>query len=332
MRTAGGVFGIVLGVVLATLALAARATDATAQNPPGLTEANKFFERGNKFVEGNSLPRAKLEYQKALKLYPQHLDALYNLSVVFERLGQKDEAIEQYKRYLAIKPNDADVWTQIGVLYDETGRPKEAGEAYGKALEINPKFGRAHHDLGVLLKEEGDLTGAEQHLVKFVKLEEEGGRQNGDAYYSLGILYLQELRVKDAKMILQKAIDTDPSVALYNNAMGDVYLLEKRPDLSLVYYQKAIEKDPKYALAYSGMGDAHAQLKEQEKAVTAYRKALELRPDYGLVNYKLGRLYEDNNPAEARKQFEKYLQSGKNLQYRDEVTAKIEALKLTQKP
>ena len=230
-----------LAVAAALVALpltGASAADATEK--PGLAEANRFFERGNKFVEGNSLQRAKQEYQKALKLYPQHLDALYNLGIVLERLGQKDEAIEQYQRYLAIKPNDADVWTQIGVLYDETGRKKEAREAYGKALEINPKFGRALHNLGVLLKEDGDLKAAEQYLVKFVKLEEEDGRQNGQAYYSLGILYLQELRVKDAKMILQKAIDTDPSVPHYNNAMGDAYLLEKRPDLSLVYYQKAL--------------------------------------------------------------------------------------------
>ena len=184
----------------------------------------------------------------------------------------------------------------------------------------------------MLLKEEGDLKGAEQHLATYVKLEEEAGRQNGDAYYSLGILYLQESRGKDAKMLLEKAIDIDPSVPHFNNAMGDIYLFEKRPDLSIVYYQKAIEKDPQYALAYSGLGDAQAQLKERDKALTAYRKALELRPDYALVYYKLGLLYQDNSPTDAIKQFEKYLQSGKNVQYRDEVAAKIEALKLTVKP
>jgi protein O-GlcNAc transferase len=311
---------------------AARAAEPNAPEPPGLAEANKFFERGNRFFQGNSLPRAKLEYQKALKLYPQHLDALYNLGIVCAQLGQKDEAIDQYKRYLAIKPNDADVWTQIGVLCDETGRKKEAREAYEKALEINPNFGRANHNLGVLLKEEGDFKNAEKYLKKFVTLEDEAGRQNGDAYYSLGILYLQELREKEAKLTLQKAIDADPSVPRYNNAMGDAYLLEKRPELAVVYYQKALEKDPKFELAYSGLGDAYAQLKERDKALTAYRKALELRPDYGVVYYKLGRLYEDTSPAEAIKQFEKYLQSGKNLQYRDEVTAKIEALKLALKP
>jgi tetratricopeptide (TPR) repeat protein len=325
--------GFLIAIALAAAPLTqARAADGGAQESGAIAEATKYFERANKFVEAGSLPRAKQEYQKAIKLYPKYLDAYYNLGVVCEKLGEKGGAIDQYKRYLEIKPDDADVWNQIGVLYDETGSKKEGRNAYEKALAINPKYGRAHHNLGVLLKEEGDFKGAEQHLATFVKLEDEAGRQDGDAYYSLGILYLQESRDKDAKLLLQKAIDTDPSVPHFNNAMGDTYLVEKRPDQSIVYYKKAIEKDPKYALAYSGLGDAYAQLKERDKALSSYRKALELRPDYALVYYKLGLFYEDNNPAEAIKNFEKYLQSGRTIEYRDEVAAKIEALKLTIKP
>src|ERR1017187_2815591 len=314
---------------VAVLLTPARAADGGAPESGAIAEATKYFERANKFVEAGSLPRAKLEYEKAIKLYPKYLDAYYNLGVVCEKLGQKGGAIDQYKRYLEIKTDDADVWNQIGVLYDETGSKMEARSAYEKALAINPKYGRAHHNLGVLMKEAGDLKGAEQHLAMFVKLEDEAGRQNGDAYYSLGILYLQESRDKDAKLLLQKAIDTDPSIPHFNNAMGDTYLVEKRPDLSLVYYQKAIEKDPNYALAYSGLGDAYAQLKERSKALTSYQKALQLRPDYALVYYKLGLFYEETNSVEAIKNFEKCLQSGKTIEYRDEVAAKIEALKLS---
>ena len=322
----------VVAMLVATLPVTgARSENASTQDKGVVGEANKFFERGNKFVEGGSLGRAKQEYEKALKIYPKHIDALYNLAITCERLGQKGEAIDDYKRYLNIRGNDPDVWTQLGLLYDDVGSKDEARHAYEKALEVDPKFGRAHHNLGVLLKEQGDLKGAEMHLTAFVKLEEQAGRQNGDAYYSLGILYLQELRDKEAKVAMQKAIDIDPSVPYFNNAMGDIYLFEKRPDLSIECYQKAIEKDPKYALAYSGLGDAYAQMKNRDKALGSYRKALELRPDYALVYYKLGLLYEDTNPSEAIIRFEKYLESGKTPQYRDEVAAKIEALKLTLK-
>ena len=322
----------VVAMLVATLPVTgARSEDASTQDKGVVGEANKFFERGNKFVEGGSLGRAKQEYEKALKIYPKYIDALYNLAITCERLGQKGEAIDDYKRYLDIRGNDPDVWTQLGLLYDDVGSQNEARHAYEKALEADPKFGRAHHNLGVLLKEQGDLKGAEMHLTAFVKLEEQAGRQNGDAYYSLGILYLQELRDKEAKVAMQKAIDIDPSVPYFNNAMGDIYLFEKRPDLSIVCYQKAIEKDPKYAPAYSGLGDAYAQMKDHDKALGSYHKALELRPDYALVYYKLGLLDEDTNPSEAIKQFEKYMESGKTPVYRDEVAAKIEALKLTLK-
>ncbi len=239
---------VVVAALVATWpVIVARAQNSSAPDKGAVAEASKFFERGNKFVEGGSLTRAKQEYEKALKIYPKYLDALYNLAMTCERLGRKGEAIDDYKRYLDIKGNDPDVWTQLGLLYDDVGSQNEARHAYEKALEADPKFGRAHHNLGVLLKEEGDLKGAETHLATFVKLEEAAGRQNGDAYYSLGILYLQELRDKEAKAAMQKALDIDPSVPYFNNAMGDIYLFEKRPDLSIVCYQKAIEKDPKYA-------------------------------------------------------------------------------------
>jgi len=91
-------------------------------------------------------------------------------------------------------------------------------------------------------------------------------------------------------------------------------------------------KRTRITYGYSGLGDAYAQLKERDKALSSYHKALELRPDYALVYYKLGLFYEDNNPAEAIKNFQKYLQSGRTIEYRDEVAAKIEALKLSSKP
>ena len=320
------IFGL-LNLALLVGSFVVHAETLSDANKHAIAEANKYVERANKFVKGNSLPRAKNEYLKALRVYPRHLDALYNLAIVCERLGQNDEAILHYRHYLELSPNDADVWTQLGVRYDVMGKKVEAQAAYEKAIAIDPKFGLAHHNLGVLLKEQGKLDAAQKQFEEFVRLEEEAGRRNGDAYYSLGVLYLARGRVKDAKLLLQKSVDTDPSVPYYNNAMGDVYLAEKKPDDALVYYKKAVDKDEKYAPAFSGMGDAYRQLGDTGKAADAYRKALALRKDYAIVYYKLGLLYEVSDPAQAIKQFESYLASGKTLEFQDEAEARIEKLK-----
>ncbi len=173
---------------------------------------------------------------------------------------------------------------------------------------------------------------ARQELETFVKLEEESGHQSGEAYYSLGIFEMQRGNVKGAKMLVQKAIDTDPSVSHFNNAMGDVYLLESDPKTAIVYYKKAIEKDEKYAIAYSGLGEAQALLGEKDKAIESYHKALELRPSYAVVEFKLGKLYTEKEPAEAIKHFEKYLASGKNLEFKDQASAAVDKLKQTSQP
>jgi tetratricopeptide (TPR) repeat protein len=79
------------------------------------------------------------------------------------------------------------------------------------------------------------------------------------------------------------------------------------------------------------MGDVHAARAEIEKATASYRKALEIRPDYAVVHYKLGRLLEETDPAGAIKHFENYQQSGKNLQYSDDVQQRLESLREKQK-
>jgi Tfp pilus assembly protein PilF len=290
-------------------------------------QARKYFERGNEFVKKDSLGRAKGEYTRALQAYPQFKDALYNLAVVCEQLNLREEAIANYQKYLELSPTSADVWTQLGVLYDTGGDKVQAEQAYRKALESDAQFGRAQHNLGVMLEEAGKYDEAGQHLKEFVKLEEAAGRKNGDAYYSLGVFYLRRGQGRNAKLLLQKALDTDPSVVFYNNAMGDVYLMEKEPEVAMVYYKKALDRDAKYALAHSGLGDAYRKLGQTKEAAASYRKALELRPDYDLIYYKLGLLYEAQQPAEAIKDFEKYLKSGKNLEYQDEVNAKLAVLK-----
>jgi tetratricopeptide (TPR) repeat protein len=310
--------------------LLAAAVIAKTEEPRGLAEANKFAARGNQFAQKSSLTRAKVEYEKALKVFPGHLDALYNLAVVCDRLGQKEDALKHYRHYVELRPNDADVWTQIGVIHDEAGRRTQAWAAYEKAIAADSKFARAYHNLGVSLKEDGQFAEAERNLAQFVKLEEEADLPAGDGYYSLGILYLETQRVKDGKLLLQKALDADPSVPHYNNAMGDVYLVEHEPALAITSYNKALEKDAQYAPAHSGLGDAYAQLGQRDKAAAAYRRALELRSDYAIVHFKLGKLFEATDPATAIKHFENYLKSGKNPQFQGEARARVAVLAASQ--
>lgn len=319
---------MILGLV-ASVVVAQAPSEADKR---AIAEANRYVQRGNEFVEKESLPRAKVEYQRALKLFPQHLDALYNLAVVCEKLNENDEALALYQRYLVLKPNDADVWTQLGVRYEALNRQAEAKAAYEKALVADREFGRAHHNLGVLLEEGGQFDEAQKHLEAFLVLEEKTGNPSGDAYYSLGTLHLRRGQLVRAKVLLQKATDMNPNVAHYHNALGDVYLAEKSHDMARASYKKALEKDVKYAPAYSGLGDTYRLQGDRDKALVAYKRALELRKDYHLILFKLGLTFEEADPAAARKYFENYLASGKNLEFAKQAQEKLDKLNKPTKP
>ncbi len=314
---------IVVGLV-AMQAWAAPLDDADRSK---VAAANKFVERGNEFVRKNSLARAQSEYQRALQVFPRHVDALYNLAIVEERLGHTNAAVATYQRYLAVMPDDADVWTQLGLLRERSGDKAGAEADYRRALAADAKFGRARHNLGVLLQEQGRWDEAREHLEAFVKAEEGAGRPSGEGYYSLGLLELSLGRGKEAKQRLQQALAIDPDVPWYHNAMGDAYLLEKQPALAAAHFEKAIAKDSQFAPAYSGLGEAWAAQGDREKARAAYQKALALRPDYVLVHYKLGRLDEEVDPVAAIKEFESYLVSAKNPLYKEDASQRLARLK-----
>ena len=86
--------GFVLAVMLTALPVGlARA----AQDNGALAEANKLFDRGNKFVEDGSLPRAKQEFEKALnmamdgckKIYEMQKEAFKTKYMVVKETGEE---------------------------------------------------------------------------------------------------------------------------------------------------------------------------------------------------------------------------------------------------
>ena len=319
---------IIMWAVSAVLAVGvARAQELSDADKKGYAEAAPYMERGNEFVEKGSLPRAKAEYTRALKVFPRHLDALYNLAVVCEKLNENDEAARLYRQYLDLKPNDADVWTQLGVRLEDQGKPAEAEAAYRKALDANKDFPRAHHNLGVMLKDQGNFDAAEKHLTTYIKLAQAAGNAAGDGSYSLGALFLAQGKVREAKLQMLKAVEVDPQVAPFHNGLGDTYLAAKEFAMASASYNKALELDAKYAPAWSGLGDANRLQGATQKAVACYRRALELQKNYHLIHYKLGLALADADPAEAKKQLEMYLASGKNAQFTKEAQEQLRKLK-----
>jgi tetratricopeptide (TPR) repeat protein len=141
--------------------------------------AQEHFRQGNDLSRAGDFDKAAEQYQKALDLEPQYVDAMANLGVAYYNLGQLDQAIEQYTKAIEIAPSDADIRSNLAAAHvqkhQSSGDPEEldkALEQYKEATELNPELAEAHFGLGVIYALQGDKAQAIQAFERFQELDQ----------------------------------------------------------------------------------------------------------------------------------------------------------------
>ncbi|HEC17229.1 MAG TPA: tetratricopeptide repeat protein [Sedimenticola sp.] len=104
------------------------------------------------------------EYEKALELNPDHVNAHQRLGVVLHRLGRLDEAIGHYREVVRLRPGSAAAHYNLGLALADQGRIDAAIGRYREALRIRPDFAEVYNNLGVALYRKGDF---EQAIASF---------------------------------------------------------------------------------------------------------------------------------------------------------------------
>src|SRR6185436_9719252 len=86
---------------------------------------------------------AAAAFEQALKLAPDHIEALRGLGDVALLEEQHDAAASRYERILAVDPGDAGAMTKLGVLKMRAQRPDDAIALFRRAVEREPQNAEA---------------------------------------------------------------------------------------------------------------------------------------------------------------------------------------------
>ncbi len=107
-----------------------------------------------KIAEGVRLLR------ESIKIYPEMVAMLNNLSIYLSELGKFDEALETIKKAIEIEPRDANLFDTYGEILMFSGKYEAAIEKFYQALEMNPigwfafhtflKLSKCYKSLGML--------------------------------------------------------------------------------------------------------------------------------------------------------------------------------------
>ncbi|KAH7295466.1 hypothetical protein KP509_27G049500 [Ceratopteris richardii] len=111
------------------------------------------------------------EFQKALDLKPDHVEALYNLGGMFKDIARYQRAADMYSKVLAIQPSNWRAQLNRAVVLLGAGETEEANKAFKEAFKMTNRLELYDAVMHMKLMGRKPKKGAETNA---------SGRQNGD--------------------------------------------------------------------------------------------------------------------------------------------------------
>ncbi len=135
---------------------------ARVRNNPWL-----YLLRGNAHAALADYAVAIGDYDHALSLKGDLVEALSNKGNALVSLGRASEALDGYRQALALRPGHAGAWFNQGVAQAALGRTEEAVASYRRAIELAPELPEAWLQCGLALS---SLQRTGEALACFVRL------------------------------------------------------------------------------------------------------------------------------------------------------------------
>ncbi len=174
--------------------------------------------------------------RKALEIDPEDKDAIANLALAYDFLGQRDEALATYTRALEKNPGDKDLLFNLARLHFLGGEYDKAVELFNRVLEASPDDYDANLQVG-----NAYLSMADEFRKKLVEKENAGQDITEDErdqlmdFYKKAIPYLEK-----AVEIGENNENVTVSSGVYNN-LGIAYINVGEREKGELNFKKAEE-------------------------------------------------------------------------------------------
>lgn len=259
----------------------------------------------NRFVKGLffCLISLSLFHAKALALDKNASFALshYIMGIIYEDLGNIDEAIQEYTKALKVERQNSVLRLNLASTYIKKNDIPKAIEELKSAISLDAEAIEPHAILAILYSAQNkpDLATVEyeQALQNAAKLQP----QNVEIYKSLGAIYLQQKKFQDAQNAFSLLLKLSPDYAQGHLYLGSIYSELDNEKMAEEEIKKALEIKPDYPEALNFLGYLYVEKERNlEQAEALIRKALELDPNNGAYLDSLGWLYfKKGKPEQA---------------------------------
>lgn len=274
-----------------------------------------YAELVNLHLDMHNYDSAISAANQILGLDPEERMGYDSLALIYEAMGERDQAAETYEHIVEIAPDDAEAWEHLGSWRSLQSNGQGAITAYARSVQLEPTRYTARFSLAEAYLEEELYEEARQ---VYQSLIEDGNDLDPDdlaaAYVGLADTLNSMGRYEEAiatSTTLLEKFEDDPE-GYYQIATA--YDAQGKFDEAVANYRKAIASDPLNAEYYNDLADTLREGKHYDEAQENAQQAIAMDPSLVLAYETLIQIYQETGRNEEAAATQEQVNSLKMLQ------------------
>ena len=299
---ASGGTGLIAG------ATGSRPEQKSETKPPAPT-AEDYIAKAEDLAAKNDPRAAALNFQLALDIKPDLLDAQLGFADSLHDDRDYKGADTQYQKIIAQNPNSAEARRGRGDTLYELKRYDEAAAEYQAAIRAGASDAGVLNNLANAYFRTGTRDNRDRAIEYYRKAIDKEPNWP-DAYAGMAYVLRTQNRLNEARQAVEKSLQLAPNSALAHSVAGRVYADLKDFARANAEGQKAIDLAPKgqstfLSFAYLNLGGILYMQRRYDEAIRAYVTSQSYDRGWAVPHNSLGNLYLAVNRAlEAAEEFE----------------------------
>lgn len=199
----------------------------------------------------------------------------FALAAVAGKQGKASAAAEYCQRAVALDPDFAWGYRTLGYLQSRwLNQPQEAEKSFLEALRLEPEQGEVREMLINERLGHNDFDGAIDLAMSGIK----ANPKDGKAHYRLSQIYIQQWRLREALVELEKAIESDPATASYYRTRATIRRYQGNYADAIADQKKAVELSKDKAFELVELSNMYTQMGDNAKAIESLNDAIKTDP------------------------------------------------------
>jgi len=315
---------ILLLFVMLSGAILAQETDSLHQ----------YLIVGSKAYNANDFAASRAAYLNALRLQPTNVEAIHNLGLIANTLGDLQTAMTYYQEALRYDSTDPDIYNNIGAVMSARGQTSQAISYFEKALRLDTANYQIRVNLAGEYIKSGRFADAARQVRGVVAVDTSlsgppyllgramlGLRKSDSAllYFNMSVLRggsMTELyhfkaaaemnlgKFDDAGKSLSAVLLKEPNNKEACHSLGIVRVKQSRYEDALKLFKRSVELDSSYVTGWVSLGAMYMVTGQAPQADSIYRKlsAVDTTLGYRMVDlYNLEKSKQTNKAGSEKK-------------------------------